>query len=137
MKTVLDCNVVISAGLTDGACRKVLKKVLDQHNNFISDPILLEYKEVINRKKFYNVKNQLFSILEIVCELSEWIQPQNYNITSPDNDDLIYLNTAIAAEADFLITGNIRDFPKKQYHETTVITPAEFFHIDNHKHSNF
>lgn len=126
MKTVLDCNVIISAGLTDGVCRKVVKSVLDKHTNFISDPILLEYKNVIDRKKFYNARKQLFSILEIVCELSEWIQPQNYNITLPDVDDLIYLNTALTAKVDYLITGNIKDFPKQQYQTVEIVAPAAF-----------
>jgi len=130
MKTVLDCNVIISAGLTDGVCRKVVKNVLDKHINFISDPILLEYKNVIDRKKFYNVRNQLFSILEIVCELSEWIQPQNYNITLPDGDDLIYLNTALTAKVDYLITGNIKDFPQQQYQAVEIVTPAAFLMHD-------
>ena len=32
MRVVLDCNVLISAGLTDGACRQVLAEVIRRHD---------------------------------------------------------------------------------------------------------
>jgi predicted nucleic acid-binding protein len=48
-------------------------------------------------------------------------------ITS-DPDDNIFLECADAARADYLITGNVRHFPRF-WKQTKVITPREFISI--------
>jgi predicted nucleic acid-binding protein len=52
LKTVIDCNIIISAGITDGSCRKAIREILSNHQNYLSQDILLEYKNVISRSKF-------------------------------------------------------------------------------------
>ena len=126
MKIVLDCNVIISAGLTNGTCRKVILDVFENHSLCISEDILIEYKGVISREKFKRVKDYLYSLIEIICEVSELIIPKKSDFTLPDKDDLIYLNTALSANAQFLITGNSKDFPERKYKNCTIISPAEF-----------
>ena len=129
MRIVLDCNVIISAGLTDGVCRKVLFDVLKNCKIFVSEEILLEYKEVISRDKFKNVKNYLVSLIKVICELSELITPEKDEFELPDINDFIYLNTALSANADYLITGNIKDFPDNPYKNVKIITPALFLDL--------
>ena len=96
MKTVIDCNVIISAGITDGSCREVIKEIIINHNNFISEEILSEYKEVISRKKFISYKPRLVSLIELICENSSFEEIDNYNMkySLPDKDDEIYLQIA-------------------------------------------
>lgn len=40
MKVVIDCNVLVSAARIDGVCRKVIDRVVRQHEIVLSDPIL-------------------------------------------------------------------------------------------------
>jgi len=47
----------------------------------------------------------------------------------PDVDDEPFLAVALAASADFLVTGNIRDFPSEKRKGCAVVTPAEFMAI--------
>lgn len=129
MKVVLDCNVIIFAGLTDGICRKVLFDVLKNHKLFVSEDILLEYKEVILRDKFKNVKNYLLSLIKVICEISELKTTEKHGFTLPDINDLIYLDTALSANADYLITGNIKDFPDNPYKNVRIITPSQFLDL--------
>ena len=131
MKIVLDCNVIISAGLTNGNCRKVLLDVLENHTLYISENILIEYRDVISRPKFKNVYQYLYSLIEIICEVSKLTYAKKTNFSLPDKDDLIYLETAISSDADYLITGNIKDFPMKKYNKTSIITPKEFLNTAN------
>lgn len=131
MKLILDCNVIISAGIKNGICRKLVCHVLNHHELYVSEDILMEYKEVISRPKFKSVYNYLYLLMESMCELSELVEPQRVTYVLPDKDDLIYLEAAIAAKTDYLITGNIKDFPQKQYASTTIIKPFDFFNICN------
>lgn len=50
MRLVIDCNVVIGAGVCDGACRRAI--AIAQHHILISEPILAEYQAVASRSKF-------------------------------------------------------------------------------------
>ena len=43
-----------------------------------------------------------------------------------DLDDMIYLGTALAGEADMLITGNVRDFPEEACGSVGIMTPRAF-----------
>lgn len=130
-KTVIDCNVLISAGITDGTCRKIIREILKNHQNYLSKEILLEYKKVINRDKFKTYKLRLVELLEIICRESILVKLAHLenNLNLPDKNDEIYLKTAIAAQADFLITGNFKDFPQKKYNQIKIVSPTEFLNI--------
>ncbi len=47
-------------------------------------------------------------------------------ITELDPDDNKFLECASEAKAEFLITGNTKHFPFKEFKETRVVSPAEF-----------
>lgn len=130
MKLVLDCNVIISAGLTEGVCRKVLLQSLEKHTVCVSEPILFEYKAVISRPKFKAAERYLYSLLEIICELAELVEPKQSNVILPDPSDIIYLDAALSGKAKYLITGNIKDFPGQQYENTNVILPSKFLELE-------
>lgn len=130
MKVVLDCNVLIAAGLKDGVCREVVFEVVTKHTNYVSDEIFLEYKEVIQRDKFIKFSGYLINLLKIICENSKWLASTNrINLRLPDQSDAMYLELALAAKAKYLITGNARHFPDRQYGGTLIISPAEFLKV--------
>ncbi len=45
----------------------------------------------------------------------------------PDMDDIVFYEVALSKDDSFLVTGNIRHFPKK----TFVVTPAQMVEILN------
>ena len=59
MKVVLDCNVLISVAQTDGACRKVIDRVVRHHQIILSAPILSEYVAVATRPRLVHYFNTL------------------------------------------------------------------------------
>ena len=131
MKTVIDCNILISAGINDGICREVIKEIITKHNNFISQEILLDYREVILRPKFIKYKSTLISLVELICEYSSDITINNYNMgySLPDISDEIYLKTALKSQAEYLVTGNIKDFPQINYGKIKVLSPKDFLEL--------
>jgi uncharacterized protein len=136
MRTVIDCNIIISAGISYGNCYQVIREIITKHDNFISKPILLEYKRVIFRDNFINYKSKLISILELICQYSHFTAIDNYDIkySLPDKDDEIYLKTALKSEANYLITCNIKDFPGRKYNETNIITAKDFLELEDKNH---
>jgi predicted nucleic acid-binding protein len=48
------------------------------------------------------------------------------NIELPDPDDLPFIEVSQAAQADALVTGNVRHYPAASRHGIGVLTPAEF-----------
>ena len=45
------------------------------------------------------------------------------------NLDLIYLNTALSSNSEYLITGNKKDFPEEKYIATKIISPNDFLNL--------
>ena len=139
-KIVIDCNVIISAGLNDGNCRNLIFEAIQNHKNYISKEIVDEYVEVISRQKFEKHYKYMLELITIITETSTIVDIPNKNINSkyklPDKKDEMYLITASKSKANYLITGNIKHFPNRKYEKIEVITPREFLEIIKTKKNN-
>jgi putative PIN family toxin of toxin-antitoxin system len=127
VRIVLDCNVVIAAARTDGICRAVLVKVVRDHEVILSAPIIGEYRSVGARPKhepYHQTMLAITDLLEMVALLVEPRSENSFGVSDPDDE--IYLATALAGQADVLITGNIRHFPDSRYGPVEVLRPADF-----------
>jgi len=129
MKIVIDCNVLISAGLKDGLCREVLKKSFDKGELYLSKEVILEYLLVSRRDKFKAHQAYLERLIEAIVEGAFLINPTPCPFSLPDSHDQKYIDLAISAEANFLITDNLKDFPEKTYGKTSVFSPREFLAV--------
>ena len=125
MKVVLDCNVLISAGQTDGTCRKVIDRVVRNHQIILSAPILSEYIAVASRPRLIPYFNTLKLLIRGIEQLAVIVEPVNFEFGLRDSDDEVYLATAAAGGA-VLITGNIRDFTEPRYGSVEVWSPRDF-----------
>jgi len=129
MKIVIDCNVLISAGLKNGLCREVLKKSLDRGELYLSTEVIVEYLLVSRRDKLKAHQPYLEKLIEAIVEGSSLIKPTPSPFILPDPYDQKYVDLAISAEANFLITGNLKDFPERAYGRTIVFSPREFLAV--------
>ncbi len=89
-----------------------------------NEEILDEYRDVLIRKKFQfdaeKIEAALNAIRAGVCverTVSDW--------HFPDEDDAVFYEVAMSVEDAYLVTGNIRHFPKV----SKVVTPAEMIKI--------
>ena len=58
------------------------------------------------------------------------VEPQEkIAIITVDPSDNKFLECAVAAKADFLITGNLRHFPSKAFRRINIAPPEEFLQI--------
>ena len=119
MKVVLDCNVLIAAGQTDGTCRKVIDRVLRHHQIILCAPILSEYIAVVERPRLITYFRNLKLLIRKIKQLAVIVEPANFEFGLRDSDDEVYLVTAAVGDS-VLITDNLRDFTEPQYRPIDV-----------------
>jgi uncharacterized protein len=124
---VLDTNIIVSAALRpDGLQRTVLLLAMTRPARlYVSTPILSEYRIVLSRREFDIRKGQRLQFLQQIENSSHLIfSSRKIHVTS-DPDDNIFLECADAARADYLVTGNLRHFPRF-WKQSKIVTSREF-----------
>ncbi len=134
-KLVLDTNVVVSSCISEfNPPGKIIDELFMEGKIAlcISQPVLAEYVEVLNRKKFSNYKGFAANAQKFLLFLSEnglWFEPEtNFQICTDPDDDIL-LDLAFAASADFVVNGNLKHFPMKEFHGIPVLSPAEYWNF--------
>ncbi|KWT94603.1 putative toxin-antitoxin system toxin component, PIN family [Candidatus Magnetominusculus xianensis] len=130
MRVILDCNILISAGLNAGTCRDLIDEVLLKHSLFLSHKIITEYYRIISRFEL-NVKatEKFNEIIPIFLKVATIVEPLEQSFNLIDMDDEIYLATALSAKADVIITGNKKHFPFDEYKGVRIVSPREFLDL--------
>jgi len=125
---VLDTNVLVSAGLKLDSVpyRLVMGGVLaGQVQAVACAAIIREYREVLWRPKFTRhgfPPDWIEGLIEMSLQLPD---PAQWPLALPDAADSVFLALAHASGA-WLVTGNLKHFPKSARRGVTVISPAEY-----------
>jgi putative PIN family toxin of toxin-antitoxin system len=127
IRAVIDTNVLVSGLLSPNGNEALVLLAIQQgllHPCF-SDPILDEYTAVLARPRFGFSPEEIDALMLMFRTRGEFFQPEASPISSPDPADTKFLHCALAAGADYLVTGNKRDFPDTPYGVTRVVSAAE------------
>src|SRR5439155_21786648 len=127
LKLVLDTNVLVSALLKpDGIQNQILMFALNEpHTVYFTPDILVEYHDVLTRRKFGMDPRQVSRLILELTETGVMFSPLDYVDASSDPDDNKFITCASIAGVDFLITGNIGDFPEK-FGDTRIVNGRTF-----------
>lgn len=127
MIVVLDTNVLVAGLLKPfGPSAAVLRLVLTGMVQAAHDyRILAEYREVLSRPVFGFAPAAVDAFLTQIEEDGVPVTPAPVSIQWPDPTDAPFWETALAAGAEVLITGNRRHFPIKKK-GPRISSPAEF-----------
>ena len=130
LRLVIDTNVVISAALkTQGLERVALIIAVTKPSRlYVSDPILDEYSEVLARSMLHIRKGIRAQILQMIRNRGFLVSPRRQLEIASDPDDNLFLECAEAARADYLITGNLRHFPRF-WRSAKVVSAREFIEL--------
>lgn len=128
---VFDTNVLISSLLTkrtDTAIARVMDAI--SSGDIIplyNQGILSEYNEVLHREKFSFSEERIQKILLMIRQFGLAVNPSPTGEILVDMDDLVFYEIAMEKRDDnaYLITGNIRHFPKRNF----IVTPSEMIEI--------
>lgn len=130
---VIDTNVLVSALLAkndDVATVQVVKKmIIGEIIPVYSEEIIYEYKDVLQRKKFNFSKNLVDYFIDFIEKNGILVEPKKLNIDFIDIKDLPFYEVVMDKEDEerYLVTGNIKHFPKKSF----IVTPRELLNILN------
>jgi putative PIN family toxin of toxin-antitoxin system len=100
--------------------------VLGEIQALYDDRILTEYREVLQRPKFGFGRDVIDEFLTLIESEGFKVTALPLNEEMIDKDDIPFIETAITALADVLITGNKRHFKEKATSKIKVMTPDEF-----------
>ena len=130
VRLVIDTNVVISAVIKPtGLQRTVLLLAITKPARlYVSRPIMEEYKEVLSRAELRIRKGLRQQLLQLIKSHSYTVAPVRSLEVTGDPDDNIFVECADTAQADYLVTGNQKDFPRF-WKKTKIITPREFISL--------
>ena len=126
---VIDTNIFVSALIThnsNASTARVLENLLlHRIIPLYNDDIIKEYDEVLHRAKFKLSEEQISTVIEHVKENGIDSSRFPYAGEMPDEDDRVFYEVCLTKEDSFLVTGNLKHFPK----EPQVITAAEMMEI--------
>lgn len=127
LRLVLDTNIVVSAALRPEGLQRtvVLLAITKPARLYISPAILSEYREVLSRPEFQIRKGLREQLLKLIRKRAHSLVPARCLQVTSDPGDNIFLECADAARADYLVTGNVRHFPRF-WKKTKIITSREF-----------
>lgn len=129
MRLVLDTNVVVSAVLGSSAPARLIELAADgAFDLFTSEGLLAELVEVLDRehisRRLESTHRSASEVLALYEELAERLIPASISRTAPDPDDDAVLGCALAAGADFIISGDRRLRNLKTFHRIPILSPA-------------
>lgn len=130
LRIVLDTNLVVSAHLrSTGNEQFVLDLALTGKFRFyVSPQLLAEYADVLHRQKLRIDTRRAEASLRLIRKTAVLVKPRHILSVCPDPDNNRVLECAEAAEADYLVTGNKRHFPKS-WGTTHVVNARELLDL--------
>lgn len=131
MKIVLDTNVLVSAFLNPRSnAARILRLIIQGNISIVlNEAILTEYYEVLKRPKSGLDIKDVQIVIDYIRSIGISAPSLAKSIHLPARDDEPFLEAALATQADTLVTGNIKHFPKKYCKEQTIMTPRDFLDI--------
>ncbi len=126
---VFDTNVIVSALISrrsDTAVVLALETLLaGEVIPLYNDEILKEYEDVLHREKFHLPESFIAATINQIKKDGIASERIHSDESFPDPSDVVFYEVALSKEDSFLVTGNIRHFPKNPI----VVTPAEFLKL--------
>ncbi|MFO7890877.1 MAG: putative toxin-antitoxin system toxin component, PIN family [bacterium] len=128
MRVVIDTNIIVSGLLTPfGHCAEILRLLTTgKLIIYLDTRILVEYFKVLNRPKFSFNKDYVSMLIKEIELTGELITGIPLKDSLPDPDDNMFLEVALASNADGIITGNVKHFPQELCGNIRIFSPAGF-----------
>ncbi len=127
LRLVVDTNILISAALKpEGLQRTVfLLAITPPARLYVTEAILAEYRAVLARAELRIRRGLQLQFLDMVKNRSRLLSPALRLKAANDPDDDKFLECADESRADYLVTGNLRHFPRF-WKSTKIVSAREF-----------
>ena len=128
-RCVVDTNVLISAFISDkGNPRKTVRHVLGSGVLLASTATFEEFDSRIRRPRIskHGSPDELEAYVGLLSGQAEFITVTESITACSDPDDNMFLELAVSGAADYIVTGNMKDFPPSPFQGIPILSPAEF-----------
>jgi len=131
-KVVIDTNVIISSLIQKSFPYKIVNELFIENKITlcVSETLMKEYYDVLRRPKFasyHDFRVRAESLLTDIEAKAIMYFPQISVDLLSDKDDNMILELADICLADYIITGNTSDFTISTYKQTQIVTPKEYW----------
>jgi putative PIN family toxin of toxin-antitoxin system len=128
VRIVVDTNVLVSGLLSPfGPPAEIVRLVAAGRLTLCLDArILAEYADVLHRPRFDFEPSRIEALLDQIRSAGVLAAVEPLLSPLPDRDDEPFLEAAIAGRAEYLVTGNLRHYPRPRRQRVRVVTPAAF-----------
>lgn len=134
MRLVLDTNVVASAVLWGGVPRMLLQAGRENRVElFTSAALLAELTDILGRRKFdKKIAASTLTVDQLVdryAALAALVRPTPTPRIAPDPDDDMVIGAALAAKADWVVTGDKPLLSVAQYQGVRIVSVSKALEI--------
>jgi putative PIN family toxin of toxin-antitoxin system len=125
VRAVFDTNVVVAGIVAEGLCREILEIYVPEHTAILSQ-VLWDELVVTLRRKFGLTPDDL-PILALYRQHAAWCEPAKLaEAVCRDPDDDWVLATALAGEADAIVSGDADLLTLDSYSGIEMLSPRQF-----------
>jgi uncharacterized protein len=130
VRLVLDTNVLLAALIARGVCSDLLEHCVLTHTMVASDFIFKELRlHLVGKFNYPNQEaDEAIALLQSQVEL---VTPTRFDqpiCRDPDDDPVI--GTAVAGQADCIVTGDKDLLALQQYQGIQIVSPADFSKLE-------
>jgi len=127
VRVFLDTNVLVAAFATRGLCADLLRAVLAEHELLVGEVILEELERVLHRKLKVpdKIVTEVLELLRGQTVVPRPLAPAAIELSDPD--DLWVLASAVASNADALVTGDRGLLEAADRATVRILSPRAFW----------
>ncbi len=127
-KLVIDTNVLLSSFISTGPPRLIVNRIRDRLDLLcLSQPILEEYLSVLQRSRIAeDLLASLFSLFRDPARVLLVLPSRRVELIREDPSDNMFLECAIEARADYLISGDRHLKKLKSFQGIEILPPREY-----------
>ena len=128
MNVVIDTNVIVSGILRPFSPSGDVVRMIATGDIVLclDGRLLAEYSEVLRRPRFMFDPELVSALLDLIERDGAFASSTPLAAELPDADDRPFIEVAIAADAQCLVTGNRKHFPAEACRGIRVMAPKQF-----------
>lgn len=125
---MVDTNIVVSSFLASGPPRLLLNRIRDRQDLLcVSRPIVQEYLEVLAREGVsWELLEALLSLFQDPDRVVLVIPSRRIAVIREDPADNMFLECAVEAEADYIISGDRHLLRLGTFEGTPILSPRAY-----------
>lgn len=123
LRVVLDTNVLVSAIISNGKPKDLLRKGISKEFTIVtSELILRELGTVLRRPKFKADEDEIHRIILALIQAAEVVElVLKLNLVEADPKDNMVVETAYDGRVDFIVSGDSHLLALKSFREIKIV----------------